>query len=194
MMEDDRDFERLSDLWRAQEVTEMRIDVHAIVGRARAMDRRVRLRNALEWAACALLVPYCAVRAVGAGAVLELAGFSAMGLGAIFVAVYLFANGRVGRLPDPDLESIRYVAAYRAGLLAQARLLRSAPLWYLAPLTLGALGLVAHAATELHAAGAGLWPAGLSGALTIAVFCGVAALNLRKARRLREEADSIEIG
>jgi hypothetical protein len=187
-------FDRLEQLWKEQEVVEMKIDIGSIRNRARRLGRRVVARNAMEWAAAALLVAWCAFRAVRAEGALEILGHVSLALGAVFVAVYLLLKGRAGRLPDPAGDTSGYVAAYRAQLLSQARLLRRVPLWYLAPIAAGVVVLLLHGALEARAAGGGMWAVGAAGAVVVAVFAGVAALNSRAAARLQAEADTLERG
>ena len=106
---------------------------------------------------------------------------------------YLFLKGRTERLPDPSVDTRGYAAAHRDQLLAQARLLKTAPLWYLAPLALGAFGLIAHAAVEVSAAGrGGMWIVISSGLICAATFGAVAVLNVRKAAQLKRRAESMD--
>ena len=133
------------------------------------------------------------MKAAGAESVLEIASFAALALGAAFVSVYLFLKGRLERLPDPAVDTGRFARAHREQLLAQSRLLRTAPLWYIAPLALGALGLIANAGIEVWAVGrGGMWIVISSGLICAAAFCAVALLNLRKAAELKRRAESMD--
>lgn len=192
-MSGNNDFDRLAGLWKEQEVEEMEIDIVAIEKKARSFARTITIRNAIEWAAGALLVGICGVKAAGAESVLEIASFAALALGAAFVSVYMFLKGRSERLPDPAVDTGRFARAHRNQLLAQSRLLRTAPLWYIAPLALGALGLIANAGIEVWAAGrGGMWIVISSGLICAATFCAVALLNLRKAAELKRRAESMD--
>ena len=193
MTDTQNDFDRLEDLWKNQEVTEVKVDIESMVKNAEKLRRQVTVRNIMEWTASAFLLAWCLAQALRADEALEAASYVAMALGAIFVAGYLFMYGRAGRLPDPSTDTVRYAEAHRDQLLSQARLLRRAPLWYLAPLALGAIGMVAHAAIEVSNAGKGMWIVAVIGLAVVLVFTSVGILNLRKAAKLRTRADALDL-
>ncbi|MFO8073569.1 MAG: hypothetical protein R6V85_17030 [Polyangia bacterium] len=103
-------------------------------------------------------------------------------------------HGRTVRLPDPSLDTRRFVDAHRRQLLTQARLLKRVPAWYLGPLSLGALGLLADEVIRAQAAGKSLWIVLLVGLAVVGVFVAVGIVNVRKAATLQARAETIDIG
>ncbi len=193
MTSDHERFDQLENMWKQQEVTEMNIDIDSIVNKATKLQRAVKIRNILEWSAGAFLMVWCSIQAYRAEALLEMISYFALAIGAVFVSLFLVRNGRLKRMPEPADDTGRFVAAHRDQLRSQARLLKTVPFWYLAPLAIGAFGLVAQAAVEVSAAGRGMWIVALSGLLVLVCFTGVAFINLRKAKQLRTEADAIDV-
>ncbi len=162
--------------------------------RATRFERTIRRRNAVEYLAGALVIALFGSGALGAAAagLWDFAGACALVLiGTLFVLWTLHRAGSYrGRRPEQSCRE-----HLRNQLLRQRDLLRRVPLWYLAPLLPGVLGI--YGATAIRVAAKAGWGEALGGiwmplAGTAAFFAFVAWLNLAAARRLEAEIAQIE--
>ena len=89
---------------------------------------------------------------------------------------------------SPSASAKEYLEALAQSLEEQARLLSFAPVWYLLPFALG-VGL--SMAGRYPGGGRPVWPWVSVFALVVVVFVVVGLWNLREARKLRAEAQSL---
>lgn len=194
-MVDDEGADPLQSLWQSQPEHSGAFPVEDLRRRARALDRRVRLRNLREYTAAAAVVATCLAVAVSAsGTVLLRVACVLIGLGAIHVAVELARRGGARRWPL-DATTAEHLAGYRSELERQRQLLESAWRWYVAPFVPGVLLMLVATPLEAplpdHARGF-LWiGSALAAAVCGLVFWAVARLNRSAARQLQREIDRL---
>lgn len=178
----------LKSLWKGQEVDPMTPSISVIRDRATALERGIDRRNVLEWVACGVVLAIFGWYAVDAPNLVARVGALWVMASAVYVAWRLHAHGRLRRPSDVGLETAVYLSEHRKCLLEQAKLLRGAPLWYVAPIISGALvfvtGKYLDSLDETAALGAYLGTVAI--VLVVAVI--VSAMNLRAARKLETEA------
>ncbi|MFL0356629.1 hypothetical protein ACI5KX_09110 [Erythrobacter sp. GH1-10] len=157
-------------------------------------ERRIRIRNGIEYGAGAMVCVLFTAAAIAAASVSEwliAIAFALTVVGAIVVMKGLYTRGsNVDRRPeDPCL--VHLERQYRR----QYEALRDVPKWYIAPLIPGIAMFYAVVSANV-AAKAGWHEAllGLTGplALTLAIFIGVAAANWIAARALKRKLALLE--
>ncbi len=176
----------LKTLWKEQK-TEV-IEMKALTQLDNNFRETIRQRNWLEWIACVVVAVFFSVPVLADGALLIRIGAAIVVTAALFVAYKLWRDGRVETQLDPTLPTSDNVARHRENLLRQARLLRRAPLWYVAPIALGwsfiwVGGFLVRLSADNVRAGDFLYLA-----LCVTLFVGVAWLNLRAAQKLDRKA------
>lgn len=130
----------LERLWTQQSMEPINADPADIQRRSRDLQRRVRRRNAFEYVAAAFVVgvfgwaAFMSVPWSIRGAFIEIA------LSAVWIVVVLRLRG-THSAPPSDLTTSEYLEHHRRQLERQARLVRTAPLWYVAPFAVGFLWL-----------------------------------------------------
>lgn len=154
--------------------------------------RLIRRRNAVEYAACVLVVGFFGYGALSGGIrdPIAQAGAWLIVLATIFVAWQL--HSRASAVEPPAADAARSILVHqRAQLVRQRDALASVGLWYLAPFAPG-LALMVLAPGIRHglgALGAGAWSAV---AINFLVFGGVWWLNRRAARALQRAIDELD--
>jgi hypothetical protein len=157
---------------------------------AARFHRIVRRRNAIEYAACVLVVGFFGYGALS-GAIrdpIAQAGAWLIVLGTVFVAWQL--HSRASAIAPPE-GMMPILAHQRAQLTRQRDALASVGLWYLAPFVPG-LGLMILAPGIRHGLGtldAGAW---IALAVNIAMFGGIWWLNRRAALMLQRAIDDLD--
>jgi hypothetical protein len=185
-------FDDLRDLWLSAPPTPAPLPPLAeLRRRATRLERRVRVRNALEWAACGLVAALFAPTIFDEKTSLLLAaGHLVCVVSAAWIAVYLHRRGRHLERPPHDAPTLVFLAHHRRQLERQIALLKSVPRWYLAPLALGVALIYADRLIDLVRRGfppsaALSFAGGL--ALSVLVFVAVAIVNRRAAHRFADE-------
>lgn len=171
------------------------IDPDKLEAHVRAFDTRIRRRNVVEAAACAVLVALFLARALGllpgapgpgVSGWLTRAGDVLVALAAIFVSVQVH---RLARPVAPGLRAAGLLTFHIEQLQRQSAALKSSPLWYVAPFLPGIVLIFGG-----YAAGAGvaiIWPL-LGGGATLAVLAGIIWLNLNAAKEFDAEIKWLE--
>lgn len=164
------------------------------VRRRSMLERRVLVRNGIEYAAGGLMLVLLAGMTV-ASVMKGLWPFAisafALLVGVALVLRHLVQHGRVEK-PRPETPCLDH---YRAQLVRQRDLLRSVPGWYLFPLVPGLLAFYvsvmmgAMPKVGLAAAFEGVAPMLL---LTLGFFLLVGVLNLHAARRIEREIGTLD--
>lgn len=154
-----------------------------------SLRQTIASRNTREWVACAL-----AAAAFGwYGATTEslwARAFSAeIVLAAAFIAFRLYREGRV-RLASSDAEQDGFDARYVEELRRHARLLLTAPFWYVLPLGVGVIGLSMESVVEKP-----FDPISIAiVVLLVSVMSSIALASRRAGRLLANRADAVEEG
>ena len=184
----------LKQIWQANAAAETFTNPENLMTRSSAFERKIRLRNLLEYAAGALVllvsVPTCLMFA-GLGEWLLAGSMGLMVPATLFVMWNLHHRAsNLARRPEEDCRS-HLSAQYRR----QAEALRKVPMWYVAPFlpsVLGVYGTVAIKAMGVRPAAEIVERIGLPLAATLAFFGFVIWLNLRAARKLAAQAKALE--
>ncbi|MCU0654396.1 MAG: hypothetical protein MUF64_03630 [Polyangiaceae bacterium] len=189
---------QLSQAWRqgGTEQEQRQIEEAAAVAareRTASFSRSILRRNLREWLASAVVLVSGLATASSAGTWSGRAGGVFLALGALYVGVWIFHNGKDLPAPGPGARTSEHLAHEVAQLERQARLLEQIRWHYLAPLLPGVLLMLASGLEGAArrgalsgAMGATLWASLLLPfTLVTLVFAGVDALNQRAARTLR---------
>ena len=179
--------------WQASAAAPALPDLAAVRSGANLFYRRIRLRNAIEYAACVLVVicfsayvlflPLLAMR-IGAAMVV---------LGTLVVAWQL--HRLASAAPPPDRAAAEPILVHqRAELARQRDALAGIFTWYLLPLIPGMLVMMigpglAHGVSGLLHAPRAMW---IALTLAAATFTGVWLLNRRGAAQLGKLIDEID--
>lgn len=180
--------------WHSLESSAQFSDPSDCARRADRFERQVRMRNAIEYAACVLVVLL-----FGGGAIATLiAGETMIALslllvvaGTIIVARNLHrrASNLARIAEDPCLDHLR--RQYRR----QYDALRSVPVWYIGPLLPGVIllyAVITYKVARVSDAASAL--AGLAGpaAVTFGLFGVVIVANILAARAIRRKLDELD--
>jgi len=174
----------IHELWASQPVAPVRLAPEELDRRARRLDRRVRLRNAIEYAAGAAPLLVFGAMTVAYGDPLMRLASAAIVLGVVVVMLGLHRRASASRAEDWAAPILDH---HRAQLVRQRDALAGVWRWYLAPLVPG-LALLFAGVWRLRCAIAG--PATATAAIVppvliaLVVFAGIHWLNRAAARRL----------
>jgi hypothetical protein len=176
--------------WKEQPLTTATFSLDELKVEAKRMHRRIALRNAVEYAACALVVcvfsfyvyefPYPLMRI---GSILTL-------IATLFIAWQLKQRASNQALPSFEVGQ-PWLQFQRSQLVRQRDALRSAWLWYVAPFVPGVVVFRWGVEMELPPDGpfARGWVANL---FIAAVFLSIAALNRYAARKLQHRIHNLD--
>ena len=179
----------LKELWYSEpEKAPPTMNVAEVQSKASAFETKIKRRNILEWLACVVVVGLHAHDAFDSANALILTGNLIVVFAGLFITMVLWRKGRVSLDADPALDSVGFMHAHANSLDAQAKLLARVPLWYLSPIAIG-LGFLF----------AGRYPSdgqpSMGWLLTVTfvalVFVGIAWMNLRAARKMRNDARAL---
>jgi hypothetical protein len=179
--------------WRDQPLEESEIDMQKVIEGAARFQGRIRRRNLTEYVACGVVVAWTGSSALDSSEpLIARVSMALLAAGAIVVAAVLRKRGHAASGEPPLAASTREVLGWhRAELTRQRDLLRDVPVWYIGPFVPGvALQLVGD---WLASPDQGVY-VGLTAALVVAVFVGVALLNLRGARKLDAQIEELGRG
>ena len=174
----------LKQLWRNQAMATTTFSLDDLKAEARRMHRRITLRNALEYAACILVLGVFALYMRAFPHPLMRIGSSLIIIATLFVAWQLRRRASSQALP-PDRGGQSWLEFQRTQLVRQRDALRSAWLWYVAPFVPGVVAFRWGVETELGA-GAPFARGWWCNAIVAVIFLGVAALNRYGARKLQQ--------
>ena len=154
--------------------------------------RRIRLRNTVEYVACAVVIVVATVRFFTWEHILHKAGFAMLVAAAFFVAWQLH---RRASAVAPEMAGTMPIYAFMRGQFVRQRdALKGIFWWYILPLLPGmGLVLVGNGLDPaIEAAGPPHWVGWLFGAVIIAVFFGIWWFNQRIANKLQRHIDEID--
>lgn len=186
-MNDDK---KVLDLWQGQPLSESEIDMEKVKQSASKFQRRIQIRNVLEYAAGGFVMVWSAHFALRAPApALEKVGTVLLGLGALVVVTVLRRRGHAGGDPPLAAPTRELVAWHRSELSRQRDLLRSVPLWYLGPFV---PGMLLTFFGRWHANPEQVLPLAMSLGIVVVVFAGVWVLNALAAKKLDRKIRDLE--
>ena len=156
--------------------------------RDRSLRETLKRRDRIETGAALVIAPVFIALAVKLFVEGEWAAFA---FAALIVAWIAFVPWRLWRArralptPRPELPTVAYLGAEREAMLAQARMLEQAWLWYFAPCAVGVAGLAFSVA--------GFTPKSVVYVAIVAAFCIVMSAANRHAARVafRDHAAAI---
>ena len=135
-------FDALRDTWQAADDPAPPVDparVGSLRTEAERFDRAIRWRDRREYAAVVFVLAFVGCQFPVIPSDLARAGLALMGLGALFVAGWLWRAQRRRPAPPPDLPAAEALRTALARVEVQVDLLRSVAWWYLLPLVPGPL-------------------------------------------------------
>lgn len=167
-------------------------DVHL---HAQRFQSRVRMRNALEYAAATCVVAFFAWTAAIVPEPLVQAGAGLIAAGALYVCWQLYRLGRAATRNELNAGAQSWASFHRAELARQRKALRTVWRWYLAPFVPGVLVFAAGVAfTEANPAPfparLAVFLAGIG--LMAAVFTAIAWLNAVAAKQLDAQIAALD--
>lgn len=182
--------DQLKQLWKDQDMTMTLQSLDDLRAGARRMQRRVALRNALEYVACVAVFACFALYIAIFPFPLMRVGSALVMIGTLVVAWQLHRRASGRPLPS-DAGARSWLDYQRAQLERQRDALRSVMWWYVAPLVPGILVFRWGVETELPADApfAFGW---LPNAIVAGVMLAVIALNRYAARKLQQRIDALE--
>lgn len=180
----------LKQLWKSQPAAAPRFQEAELRRHARTLQRRVALRNRIEYAAGAAVVTGFAYFIWAYRHPLMQIGSALIILASALVLHQLHRRAAGRPLPGAD-QAIASRDFLRAELLRQRDALRSVWLWYVAPFIPGVA--VFRWGVETQMAGIGPFAHGvLANLLIAAVMMAIVALNWHMAGKLQREIDRID--
>jgi hypothetical protein len=183
----------LQTLWQSQKPEEPPMSLAEIRSKAGAFQRRILVRNVIEYAAGLIVVPSFALMAWNAPQVLTKVGAVLVALGALVCLWQLHARGGAKRAPDAGAASL--IDFHRQELERQRDALASVWLWYLGPFVPGMalillsswLAPVATRSVESQRAGTLMMTV-----IVVLVFLVIFLLNKLGAHHLQKEIDKLD--
>lgn len=180
----------LKQLWKSQPTEQLTMSAQEIHLLAEKLQRRVRVRNALEYAAGVIVVIGFAGYIERFSGPLIRTGSVLIILATAFVLYQLHRRG-ASRTPPAKEFGAASLSFYRAELARQRDAVRDAWLWYIAPFAPGVIVFRWGVETEL--ANSPLFVHGaLSNGVIAAVFIAIALFNRWSARRLQRRLDKLD--
>jgi hypothetical protein len=184
----------LQSLWATQKEEAFSMSLADLQARASLLQSRVRRRNAIEYAAGALVVGAFSWVAVSANGIVTQAAAVLIALGAVYVCWRLYALARAAAVHG--FETAESCADFHRGELVRQRdALQGIWRWYLGPLVPGLvlfwIGVGISPTVELPLFGRiALSVVGLG--VGAALFFGIARANAAAAKALQAEIDAID--
>jgi hypothetical protein len=139
----------LKQLWTSQQTEEAPMPIEDIRRRTAELNKRVRRRNLIEYVAAVFVVIGFTPYLLHGGWMIQ--GGAALTMAATgFVVWQLHRRTAMGHAPDAGRELVDY---HRAELVRQRDAIRSAGLWYIAPLVPGLVMMALGRWFQAHAPG-----------------------------------------
>jgi hypothetical protein len=191
----------LRELWQSQELKGGKMSVTEIRHRVDKFERKIRVRNATEYAAAVIVLTHFGFLIFIGENIYIRAGAAFTVLATLFVVYRLHSRGSARNMPA-ELGSSASLDFYRDSLKRQRDLLLSVRHWYLLPFVPGvAMSLFGHAVRDgvilnqpspVSEQGAGGLFILIFAVSMIAFLFAIAAINKRGARKLQKELDTLE--
>ena len=189
----------LIELWQEQKLEGERMSIEEVRNRAATFAKKIRFRNAAEYAAAVIVVVSFGFQAFTAPNVFLRIGAELTVLATFYVVFTLRVRGSAQMLPE-ELGHSASLDFYRSSLERQRNLLQGIWRWYLLPFVPGVLlSLVGFAVrdgvlfnpartTQNYISGVGI---GILAAVFVGVFFFIARLNHNGARKIQKEIESL---
>jgi hypothetical protein len=175
----------LQNLWQSQQPDGFRMPLEVIRAKAMKFQRRVRFRNAREYAASLFAAAFFTWQAIVLADPIRRAGSVLVIAGMLYVVWHLSRWGSSREVTGNTLEF------HRRELERQRDLLKSIWRWYLGPMIPGLLVIGAAGLRDKGSAGHTRFVIGYLVALPL-FFYGVGLLNKRGARCLQRQIDELD--
>lgn len=179
----------LQSLWQSQEPQEPPMPLAEIRAAATKFQRRIKVRNTVEYVAGAVVVAAFAWQAAVRDSLLTQLGCVAIILGTFVMLWQMHARGSAR--PAPEHHASAVLDFHRAELARQRDALASVPIWYLGPALPGMALIMFDRWRTAPAEGEAL-QAGIGTAIVVAVFGVVWLLNHLGAKALQKEIDQLD--
>jgi hypothetical protein len=193
--------QELQELWQSQELKGGRMSVEQIRVKAGSFEKKVRLRNGIEYSAAVIVLSSFGYQTFTAENIFMRVGAFLTVLATLFVVYVLHTRGSAQNLPE-ELGRSASLDFHRSSLVRQRNLLQGIWRWYLLPFVPGVAftffgfavrdGLILNQASPASEQGAGSLGILVVLVLFIAVFLFAARLNKRYARKLQAEIDALD--
>lgn len=181
----------LKALWLTQETETHPMSIELI--HARAFQSRIKIRNVIEYVACAIVIAVFIGYAIFFPHPMMKAGAAMTAAGAALTGWQLHRRGSARTLP-PGASAGSSLDFHRAELVRQKDAIGSAVWWYLGPITPGIMVFVAG----MHAARPGplanLAPLGVAFGLYVLAWALMNRSAVKRLQREIEEIDSLKRG
>lgn len=180
----------LKNLWKGQHMPHAAFSIDTLRQQAKGMQRRVALRNALEYAACVVVILGFAWYMVQFPFTLMRTGSALIIAGTLVVAWQMHV--RASNRPSPGaMLGQAAIDFHRDQLIRQRDALRSVWLWYVGPFVPGLVVFRWGVETELDASGP--FARGMTANLVIAaVMVAIILLNRWSASKLQRRLDALQ--
>lgn len=172
--------------WQSQEVDMSLLSIEDIKARSARFANQIKWRNRREYAAGAFVLLGFSWYVWSLVEPLMKLGSALMIAGVVFVLCHLYARSSY---QDPDAEARDIVSSYRSRLERERKLLRSVPLWYLAPMVPG-FAVFMFGKARVMAPINELWLL-LNVGVPVLVLAGVVWLNFWGARKLAAQLNAL---
>ena len=117
---------------------ELGMDIQKSFGKFR---KNISARNFVEIGTCVLLVPVFAYRCIMADSLWSAVMNLEIAFAAVFIGIMLLMNGQISPSESDSLSLKNLKAEYEEALKTQISLLSKFRWWYIAPISLGVVGL-----------------------------------------------------
>ncbi len=181
-----------AEIWQRQPLSESEIDMEKLIAKAVKFQRRVSFRNLTEYVAAGLLLVLAgATVASGHAPLFVRIGMTLIALGGLVVVAVLRLRGHAAKdKPGLGVATGEMMRWHRSELARQRDLLRSVPVWYLAPFVPGLV--VIFGGSWLASPASHVPRIALRAAIVAIVFLVVALANRRAARKLDEQMGELD--
>jgi hypothetical protein len=189
------DRDPLQSLWRSAKEEVFSMTPAALHARAAKLQRRVRIRNAIEYAAAIFVIGVFLYIAIITPALILQLGAVLVAVAAAYVGWRLHVLGRAASDAEMSAASASWADFYRAELQRQREALANVPAWYLGPFAPGVFIFVLG--TGFATPGeipfiARLIVCVVGWTVVAAVFVAIGWLNAHTAKALQREIDALD--
>lgn len=189
------DHDPLQKLWTQQTPEPFTMSLTDVHLHAQRFQRRVHLRNTIEYVAAAFVVVFFGrIAATGPAPILQI-GAALIVAGALYVCWHLYKFGRAATRSELDAGAQSWAKFHRAEIVRQRDALRTVWSWYLAPFAPGMLVFLAGVSfTEANPApmAARLVVFLVSLGIMAAVFAAIAWLNTQAVKKLDAQIAALD--
>ena len=143
-MTEDRNLQKLRNVWNEQSSVLEEASVKKVLEMSNSLKRKIVIRNYIEWMAALTVVSCFSYRAWTAMTMWSLLMNIEIACAAVFIGFYIWRRGRYQMRVDRDLSSVDFIQNERVQIQKQIKILSTIKYWYVIPILLGVVGLVAE--------------------------------------------------